>query len=71
MAAVHAMLASGASPMQVFFNAVWPSVQPEFAGNRLYVWDSNCAIPPCSASYFQRIAHRPAYRMAAALRHAA
>ena len=41
MAAVHAVRATGASPMQVFFNAVWPSVLPQFVGNHLYVWEFN------------------------------
>lgn len=41
MAAVEAVRATGATPMQVFFNAVWPSVLPQFVSNHLYVWEFN------------------------------
>jgi len=41
MAAVEAVRATGATPLQVFFNAVWPSVLPQFVGNHLYVWEFN------------------------------
>jgi len=40
-AAIDAVRATGASPPQVFFNAVWPSVLPQFVGNHLYVWEYN------------------------------
>jgi len=40
-AAIDAVRATGASPAQVFFNAVWPSVLPQFVGNHLYVWEFN------------------------------
>jgi phosphonate transport system permease protein len=41
MGAVEAVRATGATPMQVFFNAVWPSVLPQFVSNHLYVWEFN------------------------------
>ena len=41
MAAVDAVRATGATPLQVFFNAVWPAVLPQFVGNHLYVWEFN------------------------------
>ncbi len=41
MAAVDAVRATGAAPMQVFFQAVWPSVLPQFVSNHLYVWEFN------------------------------
>jgi phosphonate transport system permease protein len=41
MAAVDAVRATGASAPQVFFNAVWPSVLPQFVSNHLYVWEFN------------------------------
>lgn len=41
MGAVDAVRATGASPTQVFFNAVWPSVLPQFVSNHLYVWEFN------------------------------
>ena len=40
-AAIDAVRATGATPAQVFFNAVWPSVLPQFVGNHLYVWEYN------------------------------
>ena len=41
MGAVEAVRAVGASPMQVFFNAVWPTVLPQFVSAHLYVWEYN------------------------------
>jgi phosphonate ABC transporter permease subunit PhnE len=41
MAAVDAVRATGASPAQVFFVAVWPSVLPQFVSSHLYVWEFN------------------------------
>ena len=41
MGAVNAVRATGATPSQVFFSAVWPSVLPQFVSNHLYVWEFN------------------------------
>jgi phosphonate transport system permease protein len=41
MAAVDAVRATGATPLQVFFHGVWPSVLPQFVSNHLYVWEFN------------------------------
>ena len=41
MAAIDAVRAAGASPAQVFFNAVWPAVVPQFVSNHLYIWEYN------------------------------
>ena len=41
MAAVDAVRATGATPMQVFFSAVWPTVLPQFVSNHLYIWEFN------------------------------
>ncbi len=41
MAAVDAVRASGAGPLQVFFHAVWPAVLPQWVGSHLYVWEFN------------------------------
>lgn len=41
MAAVEAVRAVGASPMQVFFTAVWPAVLPQLASHHLYIWEYN------------------------------
>lgn len=41
MAAIDAVRATGATPMQVFFHAVWPSVLPQFVSSHLYVWEYN------------------------------
>lgn len=41
MGAVDAVRATGASPSQVFFSAVWPSVLPQFVSNHLYIWEFN------------------------------
>ena len=41
MGAIDAVRATGARPTQVFFNAVWPAVVPQFVSNHLYVWEFN------------------------------
>lgn len=41
MGAIEAVRATGASPTQVFFSAVWPSVLPQFVSNHLYIWEFN------------------------------
>jgi len=41
MGAVDAVRAVGASPAQVFFNAVWPAVLPQYVSHHLYVWEFN------------------------------
>ena len=41
MSAVEAVRAVGAGPLQVFFNAVWPSVLPQFVSSHLYIWEYN------------------------------
>jgi phosphonate transport system permease protein len=41
MAAIDAVRATGAGPVQVFFNAVWPAVLPQFVSNHLYIWEYN------------------------------
>lgn len=41
MAAVDAVRATGASPLQVFGRAVVPQVAPQFVGHHLYVWEFN------------------------------
>ena len=41
MAAVEAVQAVGASPPQVFFQAVWPAVLPQFVSSHLYIWEYN------------------------------
>ena len=41
MAAIDAVKSVGAGPVQVFFNAVWPSVLPQFVSSHLYVWEFN------------------------------
>ena len=41
MGAVEAVRAVGASPAQVFFNAIWPTVLPQFVSSHLYVWEYN------------------------------
>jgi phosphonate ABC transporter permease subunit PhnE len=40
-AAIDAVRATGAGPAQVFFNAVWPTVLPQFVSNHLYIWEYN------------------------------
>lgn len=41
MAAVDAVRAVGASPLQVFFTAVWPGVLPQVVSNHMYIWEFN------------------------------
>ncbi len=41
MAAIEAVRSVGASPSQVFFNAVWPAVLPQWVSSHLYVWEFN------------------------------
>ncbi len=41
MGAIDAVRATGATPSQVFFSAVWPSVLPQFVSNHLYIWEFN------------------------------
>jgi phosphonate transport system permease protein len=41
MQSVEAVRATGATPVQVFFNAVWPAVLPQFVSSHLYVWEFN------------------------------
>lgn len=41
MGAIHAVQSVGASRTQVFFNAVWPSVLPQFVSSHLYIWEFN------------------------------
>lgn len=41
MAAVDAVRATGAGPLQVFFHGVWPAVLPQWVGSHLYVWEFN------------------------------
>lgn len=41
MSAVDAVRATGASPPQVFFHAVWPAALPQFVSHHLYVWEFN------------------------------
>ena len=40
-AAIDAVRAVGAGPIQVFFNVIWPSVLPQFISNHLYIWEFN------------------------------
>jgi phosphonate transport system permease protein len=41
MGAIEAVRNVGATPLQVFFSAVWPSVLPQFVSSHLYVWEFN------------------------------
>ncbi len=41
MAAVDAVRSVGADPLQVFFNAIWPAVLPQFVSSHLYIWEFN------------------------------
>jgi phosphonate transport system permease protein len=41
MAAVDAVRATGATPLQVFGHAVWPAVLPQFVSSHLYIWEFN------------------------------
>ena len=38
---VDAVRSVGAGPVQVFFNAVWPAVLPQFVASHLYLWEFN------------------------------
>jgi phosphonate ABC transporter permease subunit PhnE len=40
-ASVQAVRATGATPLQVFFLAVWPAVLPQAVSHHLYVWEFN------------------------------
>ncbi len=41
MGAINAVRNVGATPLQVFFSAVWPSVLPQFVSSHLYIWEFN------------------------------
>lgn len=41
MNAINAVRATGATPIQVFFTAVWPAVLPQFISSHLYIWEFN------------------------------
>ena len=41
MQAIDAVRAVGAGRVQVFFNAVWPAVLPQFVSSHLYIWEYN------------------------------
>ncbi|KAF3996533.1 phosphonate ABC transporter, permease protein PhnE [Glaciimonas immobilis] len=41
MGAIEGVRNVGATPLQVFFNAVWPSVLPQFVSSHLYIWEFN------------------------------
>ena len=41
MAPINAVRAVGASPVQVFFLAVWPAVLPQLVSSHLYIWEYN------------------------------
>ncbi|MDN4017643.1 phosphonate ABC transporter, permease protein PhnE [Zwartia panacis] len=41
MGAVDSVRATGATPSQVFFNAVLPAVLPQFISSHLYIWEFN------------------------------
>jgi phosphonate transport system permease protein len=41
MASIEAVRAVGASPIQIFFTAVWPAVLPQFVSSHLYIWEFN------------------------------
>lgn len=41
MGAIEAVRNVGATPLQVFFTAVWPSVLPQFVSSHLYIWEFN------------------------------
>ena len=41
LAAIDAVRATGARPTQVFFNAIWPAVLPQFVSSHLYIWEYN------------------------------
>ena len=39
--AIEAVRATGATPSQVFFNAVLPAVMPQYVSSHLYIWEFN------------------------------
>jgi phosphonate transport system permease protein len=41
MGAIESVRNVGASPVQVFFHAIWPSVLPQIVSSHLYVWEFN------------------------------
>lgn len=41
MAAIEAVRAVGASPLQIFFHAIWPAVVPQWLSSHLYIWEYN------------------------------
>lgn len=41
MGAIESVRATGATPSQVFFNAVLPAVLPQFISSHLYIWEFN------------------------------
>lgn len=41
MASIDAVRSVGASPLQVFFTAVWPAVLPQLASSHMYIWEFN------------------------------
>ena len=41
MGAIEAVRSVGATPAQVFFNAVWPAALPQFISIHLYIWEFN------------------------------
>jgi phosphonate ABC transporter permease subunit PhnE len=41
MDAIESVRATGATPSQVFFNAVLPAVLPQFVSSHLYIWEFN------------------------------
>ena len=41
IASIDAVRSVGAGPVQVFFNAIWPAVLPQFVSSHLYIWEFN------------------------------
>lgn len=41
IASIDAVRSVGAGPAQVFFNAIWPAVLPQFVSSHLYIWEFN------------------------------
>ncbi|KFB68636.1 phosphonate ABC transporter, permease protein PhnE [Candidatus Accumulibacter vicinus] len=41
IASIDAVRSVGAGPVQVFFNAIWPAVLPQFVSSHLYLWEFN------------------------------
>lgn len=41
MGAIESVRATGATPIQVFFNAVLPAVLPQYISSHLYIWEFN------------------------------